>query len=271
MRNAVYPVIRSVQKALRILRAFDNQRPEFGLTELSNHCGFPKSVTHKLVRTLADAGFLEQDQATRRYRIGPVILTVAGTYLGTNPLIREGTAVLHRLAGTTGHTATLGVLDRSEVLYIAAVEGTQAVKASARVGDRRPLHATATGKVLLSGLSETEVDRLLGPGPLPALTRATITNPAVLKQELHAVGKAGVAYNLRERSEEASAIAAPVYDHTRRIAAAVSVAFPATVQDQRVLDELTAGMKAHAQELSRRLGAPDQGDGQVVTAGSWSH
>src|SRR3990172_5623965 len=139
MGNVDSSVIRSVRKALRLLDAFGGDHLDFGLTELSDHLGYPKSVTHKLVRTLMEGGFLEQDAPTRRYHIGPGILTVAGAYLRCNPLVREGAAVLQDLARATEHTAALGVLDRGEGLYVAAVEGTRAVKASAHVGDRRPL------------------------------------------------------------------------------------------------------------------------------------
>jgi len=256
MGNVDSSVIRSVRKALRLLDAFGGDHLDFGLTELSDHLGYPKSVTHKLVRTLMEGGFLEQDAPTRRYHIGPGILTVAGAYLRCNPLVREGAAVLQDLARATEHTAALGVLDRGEVLYVAAVEGTRAVKASAHVGDRRPLHATATGKILLSAMSDAEVDALLGAHPLAALTPATITDRFQLKRGLDLVQQTGVAFNLRERSRDASGMAAAVYDLTGRVVAAISLAFPATLQDQRFLDELTKVVVAHAQELSRRLGAP---------------
>ncbi len=255
--------IRSVEKALSILEAFDSRTPELGVTELSSRTGFPKSVTHKLLRTLAIKGFVRQDHTSHRYRIGPAILAVAGALLNTDPLIREGTPVLQRLSRMTSHTATLGILDRSEVLFVAAVEGTHAIRAGVRVGDRRPLHATATGKVLLAGLNDTELNTLLGLGPLQQFTPTTVTDPEVLRRELQLVRRRGTAYNLGERVSEASAIAAPAFDYTNQVVAGMAVVFPANMGN-RVFAEFARAVIACGQELSAHLGARQIGDENVM-------
>ncbi|MBI4277328.1 MAG: IclR family transcriptional regulator [Armatimonadetes bacterium] len=257
--------IRSVAKAMRIFLAFDDRSPEFSVTELSRRVGFPKSVAYKLLRTLAAQGFLQQDPLTRRYRIGPAILTVAGAFLRSEPLTREGLPVLRQLSATTGHTATLGILGGSDVLFVGAVEGSCAVRAGAKVGDRRPVHATASGKILLSGLPDREVERLLGHGPLPRLTPFTTVDAERLKKELAVVRKTGVAYNLRERSEEICSVAAAVRNHLDQIVAAIGVTFSSHLESPGLLEQLSRAVQAHAWKLSRRLGAPSVGrnsDGQ---------
>jgi IclR family acetate operon transcriptional repressor len=253
--NVATSPIRSVQKALKLFEAIGGHERDLGLTELARELGFPKSVTYKLLSTLTAERFLKRDPLSRRYSIGPAILTLAGAFLNANPLTRECGDVLRRLSWKTGQTASLSVLDSGTVLYVATCEGRLAVKTTAAVGDRRPLHATATGKVLLSDLPEAEVDRLLGPGPLPRFTERTIVDVGTLREVLQQIRRTGIAYNRREYAEAVAAVAAAVYDHRGRVAAGLSVGIPAAVQEIQVLDALAPVVAQHAAELSARLGA----------------
>jgi IclR family acetate operon transcriptional repressor len=247
--------IKSVKKALMVLEVFARQQRDLGYMEVNRELAFPKSVTYKLLTTLTAAGFLRKDPLSRRYNIGPAVLTLADAFLNSGPLTRDSADILRRLSLNVGHTASLGILDGATVLYVATVEGREAVKATAQIGDRRPLHATATGKILLSDLPDAEVDRLLGEGSLPRFTAQTITDVATLKKELEEVRRTGIAYNRRQHTDKVSAVAAAVYDHRGRVAAGISVGLPASDLDAVILEELVPVVAEHAAELSRRLGA----------------
>jgi len=246
--------IQSVSKALQILCAFDTSAPSLGISELSGSLGFPRSVTHKLVRTLAGAGFLLQDYSTRRYYLGPSILPLATRYLDSKPLFRDAPLILGELTRRTGHTSALGTLEGAEVLFVAVAEGTGLMRAGTKVGDRRPLYATAAGKVLLAALAQEEMERLLGKGPFPQLTPFTVTNLGILRKQLVAVRRAGVAYNLRESYLDASAVAVAVSDPRGAIIASITLILPASVEERRIRGEFTKVVKHYAQRLSARLG-----------------
>jgi DNA-binding IclR family transcriptional regulator len=253
MRKRDY-TIQSVQKALRVLQAFSPAAPELGAQEIAARVGFPMSVTFKLARTLAAEGFLQQDPLSRRYRIGPGILAVTGAYLSSSPLHREGNEALRAVARTTGHTATLGIRDGHEVLFIAVAEGTHVVRASAGIGDRRPAYATATGKVLLSDLDDDEIRRLYEGRPMVPYTPRTVANVDALLRDVRRVRRRGLAYNLHERTADASAVAAPIRDFTGRVIAGMAVIFPAARETQPFIREVSRHLQHHATELSRRLG-----------------
>jgi IclR family acetate operon transcriptional repressor len=247
--------IQSVRKALTVLEVFARKQQDLGYMDVNREVGFPRSVTYKLLTTLTAAGFLRKDPLSRRYSIGPAVLTLAGAFLNSSPLTRDSADILRRLSLDAGHTASLGILDGATVLYVATVEGREAVKTTARIGDRRPLHATAIGKILLSDLPDAEVDRLLGDGFLPRFTARTIADVATLKKELEEVRRTGIAYNLRQYTDKVSAVAAAVYDHRERVAAGIGVGLPAGDPDTVNLEELVPIVAEHAAELSRRLGA----------------
>ncbi|MDQ7849981.1 MAG: IclR family transcriptional regulator [Armatimonadota bacterium] len=247
--------INSIQKAVRVLQAFTKDHPERSVSELSRELGWHKAVVHKILLTLQDGRLLQRDPSSRRYRLGPGIMELAGVFQSEEPLIREGTPLLRDLMRRSGHTAAMAVLDGMEVLYIAAIEGAEGLKMTARVGDRRPAHATASGKVLLADLPPDVLDRLIS-HPLPALTPHTIVDPQRLRQHLEAVRLAGYALNVEERIAGMVGVAAPVRDHHGTTVAAVSVGFARHLHGDDAIAEAVRRVIETANELSRRLGAP---------------
>lgn len=248
-------IIHSIRKAIRVLQAFTKERPEHSVSELARLLGWHKAVVHKILLTLAEGRLVQQDPVSRRYRLGPGIAELAGVFQSEEPLLREAVPLLRHLSQRTGHTAALAVLDGLEVLYVATVEGGEGLKMTARVGDRRPAHATASGKVLLADLPEEVLDRLLV-GPLPAVTPHSITDPAILRAHLAAVRQVGYALNLEERIAGMVGVAAPVRDHHGAAVAAVSVGFARHLTPDEGVREAIRRVVETANELSRRLGAP---------------
>lgn len=247
--------INSIRKAVRVLRAFTKERPERSVTELSRELGWHKGAVHKILLTLQEGGLIQRDPASRRYRLGAGIMELAGVFQSEEPLIREGTPLLRELNRRTGHTATLAILDGLQILYVAAVEGGEGFKLTARTGDRRPAHATASGKVLLADLTEEALDSLLIT-PLPALTPRTIVDPRRIREHLREVRAAGYAVNVEERTAGGVGAAAPVRDHHGTTVAAVSLGFARHLHGDDAIAEAVRHVADTANELSRRLGAP---------------
>jgi DNA-binding IclR family transcriptional regulator len=183
-------------------------------------------------------------------------MELAGVFLSEDPLTREGTPLLRDLARRTGHTAALAVLDGMEVLYVNAIEGTAALKTTARAGDRRPAHATASGKVLLADLPTDVLDQLLGRNVLSALTPQTIVVPERLREQLISVNNSGFALNIEERIAGMVGVAAPVRDHHGKSIAAVSIGFARHLHGESAVDDGIRNVIATANDLSLRLGAP---------------
>ncbi len=248
--------IHSIAKGIRVLQAFTKKSPERAVTELGTELGWHKSVVHKVLLTLEQGRLVQRDPVSRRYRLGPGIMELAGTFISGEPLTREGTSLLRELAERTGHTSALAILDGMEVLYVAATEGSAGLKLTARVGDRRPSHATASGKVLLADLPPKDLEWLLSQNPLPQVTPHTIVDPKQFREQLDQVRALGFALNVEERIAGMVGIAAPVRDHHGTAVAAVSVGFARLLYGGDAAEEAVRSVVATANELSRRLGAP---------------
>ena len=251
---AEYYTIHSVVKAAQVLGAFTMECPELGVAELSRILGLNKTVVQKLVLTLLDQRLLQQDLVSRKYKLGPRIVEIAGIFLTGNPLASEGSKSIQELARETGLSAGLGVLDGNQVLYIQAAEANVTIKGASRMGDRMPVHATSSGKCILAFLPGSERDRILESLVLAPLTPNTTTSIDVLLSELAVVGKQGYAVNDEERVMGLCGIAAPVFDHVGNAIAAISVAIPKGVMPECSMDQVIQATLRSAEMLTSRLG-----------------
>lgn len=238
-----------------MLRAFSAQTPELGVTEIAQIVGLNRSVVQKIVITLEREGFLRQLPESRRYQVGLGILGVAGVWLNANPLIREGTSVLRDLVLVSGMSGGLGVLDRDEAVYLVAIEAEASLKAASRVGDRRPLYATATGKCLLAFLSEPERAAQMARLRLLPFTPNTITDAQVFQRELEGIAETGYSLTHGERVLGLAGVAAPVWDHRERVVAAISIGVPEYLFVGEFLRRCITLTLEAARHLSGRLGS----------------
>ncbi len=151
-------------------------------------------------------------------------------------------------------TVKLVVLDGRDVVYLATQEGPQSVRLVALVGTRLPAHVTAVGKVLLAQLSDAELTRLYANYPFPTRTQNSIRNLNSLQENLRFAREQGYAYDHEESSLGVNCVAAPIYDHTGEVIAAMSVSVPNHRMTTNRMAELTQLLLLYASQLSRTLG-----------------
>ena len=251
--DVAYYLNHSVVKAVAILRSFSQNTPARGVTEIGEDLGITRSVTQKLVLTLRDVGLLEQETDSRKYRVSPRVMEIAGPFLRTSPLTREGTASVQALVRKTGMTCALGILDEADVLYLVSIEAQASVKANSLAGERSPLHCTASGKCLLAFTDQDTTERVLRSIQLKPFTQQTITDLDELTRELEGIRARGYAENNEERVVGLCGVAVPVLDDAGTAIAALSVGIPkASVTAQHYV-RIVDFAKAAGEELSRAL------------------
>ena len=248
-----YYLIRSVVKAIAVLRAFSKERPTMGVSELSRYLGLNRTVTQKLLLTLQREGLLEQDPHSKKYSLSPRVVEFASSFFSASPLTREGRRYVHELVEQTRMSCALGILESEEVLYLISEEADASVKAASRAGERSPLHCTATGKCLLAFLPKPDRERILERLELRRMTATTITSKPTLNQELNQISRQGFATNKEERVVGLYGVAAPVLNHEGRGIAALSAAIPKGLVSETTFDEIARLTVAMGKELSARL------------------
>lgn len=152
------PLVKSVLRALQVLEAFEKE-PEIGLSELACRVGLPKSSVYGLAETLKSRGYLDQDAATGKYRLGLKAFELGELFKGRLDLRSEVLPVLNRLAGEYRETTQLAILQERETVYIERVESPWSMKFSSRIGMRLPAHSSGSGKAMLAFLPGEEFTR----------------------------------------------------------------------------------------------------------------
>ncbi|HSK21786.1 MAG TPA: IclR family transcriptional regulator [Egicoccus sp.] len=246
--------ISSVERAADVLTLFTRvDRPDLGVTEIASELGLSKAVVHRILTTLASKGLVEADETTRRYRLGPVALSLGVAYVDRIDLRSLALPVLRQLSETTFETATLSLRYGWERMYVDQITPEREVKMTVPLGRAFPLHTGSSSKAFLAFLPDDEIERFLGQHDLVALTEHTITDAETLRRELGEVRARGFAVSYGERQAGAGSVAAPVFDHRGHPVAVLSVCGPL----ERFRDEVpgaSTALLAATRELSRQLG-----------------
>jgi IclR family transcriptional regulator, KDG regulon repressor len=245
-----------LHKLLDILETIRESRSGMGLADLARALGMPKPTAYRIVATLERRGYLARD-GNGHYRITRKFFEMNQTESDEQLLIRAAQPVMEKLVETCRETVNLGVLDAAEVVVIDTLESPQAIRMTSKVGNRRYLHSTALGKVLLSGLPEKEVSRLIRIQGLPRLMPQTIVTRKALHDELDLIRRQGYALDDEENEPDGRCIGAPIHGQDGRVVAALSVSAPSFRVDVARARSFAPDLVAACRDIGRRLAKPD--------------
>lgn len=108
----------SLARGLSILSAFRSGRPILGVSDLSREVGLSRSTAHRYIATLAALGYLQQDQSTRKYRLGPRVLDLGFSAINSMELREVAAPHLRQLSDETGYTVNMAILDGLDIVYV---------------------------------------------------------------------------------------------------------------------------------------------------------
>jgi IclR family transcriptional regulator, KDG regulon repressor len=220
-------VLHKTLDILENIRGHDSNDQPAGvkLSDLARSVEMPKATVYRILATLESRGFLDRSE-DGGYRIARKLFDLQPRHPIEQILNRVAPVKMEDLARSCRETVNLGLLDGGEVVVINTVESPQTVRMSSKVGNRRCLHTTAIGKVLLAALPEKEMLRLIRLKGLPRLTPHTIVQRTALIAELDRVRERGYAIDNQENELDGRCIGAPVLGPDGRVVAALSISGP---------------------------------------------
>jgi DNA-binding IclR family transcriptional regulator len=249
--------VQSVDRAIAILYLLA-QRGDAGVTEVAAELGVHKSTAFRLIAALENGSLIEQDGERGKYHLGRGVLRLAAATAARLELPTESRSVCRRLAAELGEAVDVAILDSGEATSILQEYAPSAITGRNWLGQRTPLHATASGKMLLACAEPMILKEVLA-SELHRYTPRTVTEPTALEAELAKVRERGWACTAEELEIGLNAVAAAVYGGTGEVVAAVGVSGPSYRLTVESFPAVAAHLVEGAREISARLGHFGQG------------
>jgi DNA-binding IclR family transcriptional regulator len=247
-------MVKSADRSLQILEFIADTREGLSHKELSKSLSIPGSSLSALLSTLVSREYLSFDAASRRYRIGPEILHLAGRYLASSDIVQLGSPILRTLVSSTRESALIAIRKQNNIQIVSKELCSESLQQVIDVGERAPLYATAAGKAILAYFSPEELKNYLASVKLKPLTPETITHKKVLMRQLKQISAGAIAYSLRENDEHIIAMAAPIFDLHRSVAASITVPVPVVRFSSEKEKIIEPALRNAAESLSHQLG-----------------
>ena len=244
----------SVLKALDVLECLASAEQPLSAQEVAQRCSLSRPTAYRHLITLLTRDYVTNCEDDRYYQIGPKVLELSKSFLDRLDLLELAKTSMRELSRTSQETIHLTVLDGTEILYVAKVDGPQSVRMYSAIGTRNPLYCTAMGKAILAFLPPEKRTALLDQTTLAPRTANTITDRTALDQHLELVRSQGFAVDDVEFEEGIRCLGAPIFNHTGRVTAAISISGPAYRLSNSRLQELSGQVVETSEAISVKLG-----------------
>ncbi len=242
-----------LDRAIELLTGLAQLQRPATLNEAAQLAGLSKATAFRILSTLAQHGLVEQDGHDASYRLGISTLKLATAVLDGIEVDAIAKPVMRSICELLNETVVLSVRDGDFRVNIDAVECTNAIGSSRRVGEPRPLHAGAPSRVLLAAMPDVEIESYVKRHRIGAKSDG---GPAYVEQLWRDVRKArrtGLASMPAEMSPESHAIATPIRDAAGRTVAVLHVAIPRGRLTSRLEARCGRALLRAAAEISREL------------------
>lgn len=225
------------------------------MADLRRALGLHTRTTFHIAKTLLMLGYLRQMESSKHYQIGSPLFALASAALDEVELIRAARPVLADMANATGETSYFGIMSGEKLVVLAKHDGSGAIRINDRLGNVRPLHCTALGKVMLASFGTEQFESYLQSANLAIFTSKTIRTVEQLRQGIADVRSSGIAFDGGEVSEELRCTTVPVYDFTDRVIGSLGISGPGWRLSIQALHKNTKTLQNAVERLSSELGA----------------
>lgn len=244
--------VRAVERAFEIIETFTMREPEQTLVGISKKTGLPLTTVHRNVQTLLQKGYLEQDEATGKLRLGMQFVRIGGMIIQGFDLVQKATPHLQRLSKATEMNVNLSVYGDEQALCLVNIESFHHFGHEIKVGQKLPIYAGALSKVILAYLPEREFNHLSD--TFQTFTPITISQREELKQDLESIREHGYAKSEGELQLGAVAYAAPIFNYEGKLEAGIAITGPEHFFQEKKRPLYVKQLLQTAEDISKDMG-----------------
>jgi len=226
MTTAKRDTMGGLSKGLAVIETFRADRSRQTIAQVAEACGLDRATARRCLLTLARDGYADWDG--KFFTLTPRVLRLGTACLAAMPLPQIVQPHLDRLSEDIGESTSVSILDGAEIVYVARAAQRKVMSIALMPGSRLPAYCTSMGRVLLAALPPDQARARLGPGPLPARTAQTLTDPEAILGELDRIRTQGFAINDQEVELGLQSLAVPLRNAQGQVVAALNVGLGGT-------------------------------------------
>ncbi len=244
--------IQSLDRGLAVLRVFGADTPSLTLSEASRLAGLTRATTRRILHTLHILGYVSFDG--KHFALTPKVLDLGYSYVSSLHVADIAQPAMEALSDKVRESVSMALLDGDDIVYVARVPTKRIMTISLGLGSRLPAYCSSLGRVLLSDLSESDLDLYLARTTRVARTSRTVTDADELRTAIHEVRERGWALLDQELEDGVRSVAAPLRNRHGRAVAAINIGTQvAHVGLPRLRNELVPALLATAAEITEQL------------------
>lgn len=248
------PNIQALDRALDVLEALAGHEG-ITLTGLSAHLGESAATMYRVLSTLEQRHYVENNAESQAWFVGPQAFRLGSAFLRRTNIVERSRSVMRELMARTGETSNLGIEVDGDVLFVSQVETHQTIRAFFPPGTRSPLHASGIGKALLSAFDDQRLEAFMKTASFTRFTGKTIGTPQQLRDAVATTRQRGYALDDEERTVGMRCVAASILNVHGEAVAGISISGPTIRMPDVRIHEFGQWIVEAANEVSRRLGA----------------
>lgn len=245
--------IELISKTLEIVEALRDSPEELSLQQLAARTGQVKSSIHRILRSLARHGYIEQNSRGAAYRLGIQFLVLAKGVRAASNLVELARPHTRHLMETFDESTYIAVLRGGRGVFVDVQETRRDLRLVGPLGAQVHFHATAAGKAMAAFFPATYRDAVLRNLHDAAITARTLVEPAKIQREWDEVRLAGYALNDEETIAGAVFLASPVFDSTDSVCGSVSIGVPKSRYDAGLGKRMIDGLKQCCSRITAGL------------------
>ncbi len=246
--------VNSFARGLEVIRAFSRRTPRMTLSEVAQETEITRAAARRFLLTLVREGYAETDG--KYFFLRPKVLELGFSVLSSMSIWEIAQPIMAKVTESLNESCSASVLDGEYAVYVARAMSKRVVNISPTIGGRLPAYCTSMGRVLLGGLSETELEDYLENVEPEKFTPKTVTDIRTLRKRVMEARRQGWALVADELELGLYSISVPLHSRSGKIAAALSVGCPsARTTTEEMRERFLPELQRAAQEIT--LTAPE--------------
>lgn len=247
-------MVKSANRVFQVLEFVVEEQDGVSHKELATNLDIPKSSLSALLNNLVTQEYLSFNDLAKRYALGPKILFLAGQYLSGLDIVQLGRPIVRQVMLETGESTEMAIRRQDRIQIICKEDCSRPLQRVIKLGDTAPIYATAAGKAILAYLPEDDIEHYFSSVKTKKITKNTITDKGVLKQQINDIRSGDLAYSYEELNEGLIAMAVPVFNLFGDVAASIVVPIPSvrfTPENEKTIARV---LTKASMDLSHQLG-----------------